>query len=136
MDFLTRIRSKSPFVRTQYALGTASVVTGIIAVIWISTVPARMAHVREFAASSTEAFSQNANVVQPTIATSTGETNALDSLGTYSDDSTTTTELEITPEAATASPTEATPPPIVATPSTTAPAPKVIQIGTTSKKAQ
>ena len=48
MDFLTRLRLKSPLVRAQYALGTASVVTGVITLIRLSALPARFADFGEF----------------------------------------------------------------------------------------
>ena len=53
MDLLTRLRSKSPLIRAQYALGTAGVVTGIIALVWISALPARFAGIGDLGESAT-----------------------------------------------------------------------------------
>ncbi len=41
MSFLERIRSKPTHVRTWYALSTSFVVTALIGIVWISTLPAR-----------------------------------------------------------------------------------------------
>ena len=54
MDLLTRIRSKSSLVRTQYALVAAAVFTGLVALIWLTTLPARFAGVEEEIQTRTE----------------------------------------------------------------------------------
>ncbi len=45
MDFLERIQSKPSNVKTQYAFGVASAITVIIAIVWMSTIPARFSEV-------------------------------------------------------------------------------------------
>lgn len=41
MAFLKHIQRKSSTVKAQYAFGAATVVTGLIGVIWVSTLPAK-----------------------------------------------------------------------------------------------
>jgi len=43
MSFLGNLQNKSKETKSQYAFGIASVVTGLIAIVWISTVPAQFA---------------------------------------------------------------------------------------------
>jgi hypothetical protein len=45
MDFLERIQSKPRGVKTRYAILTAGFITGAIALVWMSTIPARFAEV-------------------------------------------------------------------------------------------
>ncbi len=45
MDFLDKLRAKPSDVRAQYAFFVASFITGIIAIIWVSTLPAQVAKV-------------------------------------------------------------------------------------------
>jgi len=42
MSFFMRMQSKSSSTKAQFAFVTAGVITGIIAVIWVSTVPSRL----------------------------------------------------------------------------------------------
>ncbi len=41
MQFLNELRTKSPHVKAYYGLGFASAITGIIALVWMSTIPAQ-----------------------------------------------------------------------------------------------
>ncbi|GEM_PF-1760804 len=45
MGFITRIQSKSPESRALYGFWIASVVTGSIALVWLTTVPAKLSNV-------------------------------------------------------------------------------------------
>lgn len=129
MDFLERIRQKPPIVRAQYALGIAALVTSIIAVVWLSTLPARFANVGDFSdiASSTvpvtgmqDLFPQEQEPAPEIVAPSLG---ALD--------------LTATSVPAATLATSAVPSTTSAEATTTAtPVPRVIQIGTTSPSGQ
>lgn len=45
MDFLSGLQSKSSQVKTTYAFVFSGVITGIIALVWVSTIPARFSDV-------------------------------------------------------------------------------------------
>jgi len=45
MSLWRKLQSKSSGIKAQYAFGIAGVITGFIAIIWISTVPARFAEI-------------------------------------------------------------------------------------------
>jgi hypothetical protein len=42
MEFLDRIRRKPPHVRAHYAFGSALFFTGVIALVWVTTLPTRL----------------------------------------------------------------------------------------------
>lgn len=46
MDFLTKVQRKSKETKKHYAFMSAGVVTGLIAIIWFSTLPARFAEMK------------------------------------------------------------------------------------------
>lgn len=54
MDFWSRIQSKSSGVKTQYAFLVAGLVTGIIGVVWVSTLPARFSQMTASSETSLE----------------------------------------------------------------------------------
>ncbi len=45
VNFLKYIQSQSPDIKAYYTLGISGMVTGFIAIIWISTLPARFAEI-------------------------------------------------------------------------------------------
>jgi hypothetical protein len=45
MNFLTHIRSKPNDVKTRYTFAIAGIVTGLIAIVWATTLPARIAEI-------------------------------------------------------------------------------------------
>lgn len=118
MDFLTRIRSKSPIVRAQYALGIAGLLTGIIMVIWLSTLPARFSEIGAHATTTTNE-KQN-DVEEKGAARAPIEAQELGSLQIHE---------EATSTATTSSTIQGT----TSTSTTTSSASRVIQIGTTSQ---
>jgi hypothetical protein len=124
MDFITRIRSKSPHVRMQYALGMAGVVTGIITAIWLSTIPARFDGLGTHATTTEtkQAAQDPGNAEAP--AKAEPEAQALGSLQMNGEGATSTATTSLgTVEA-------------IATTSASSSAPRVIQIGTTSQNAR
>ena len=90
MDFLTRLRLKSPLVRAQYAIGTASVVTGIIALVWLSTLPARFADLEEPEVAPTPTLRTAPAESVPEEPVYEGTTEGLGALGAVEVGSTTT----------------------------------------------
>jgi hypothetical protein len=121
MDFLTRIRSKSPHVRVQYAVGTAGLVTGIIMVIWLSTIPARFADLGGHATSTETDAAKNVKEAADVPSPAEPEAQELGALQLNRDAASST--------ATTSSAIEGTTSASVASSS----APRVIQIGTTSQ---
>lgn len=121
MDFLTRMRSKSPIVRMQYALGIAGLTTGVVTAIWISTIPARFAEMRDGATTTTETRTPTTDTTKTPPAVET-EAEALGSLRMNAATTTPTTTPQKERETI----------PLPAASSTGA---RVIQIGTTSQNA-
>lgn len=93
MNLWDHLESKSSSVKSQYAFGVASVVTILIAVVWVSTLPARFAQksplevtTEEEEKGFSELFSdtknQLGNIIQGTQKTDVPEveTNSLDAL--------------------------------------------------------
>ena len=119
MDFLTRIRSKSPHVRVQYALGTAGLVTGIIMVIWLSTIPARFA---DLGAHATTTKTDTNEAVAKDTETPTAAQPEAQELGSLQLNGGTASSTATTSASGTTSPSPAS-----------SSAPRVIQIGTTSQ---
>lgn len=123
MDLLTRLRSKSPIVRMQYALGIAGLMTGIITAVWISTIPARFAELKDTATTTEKqnptGDTQGTAKTPPAVET---EAEALGSLrmneSTTTPTSTPKTEREVIP-----------------LPAASSSGARVIQIGTTSQNA-
>lgn len=147
MTFLKHIQSKSSAVKAQYAFGVSALITGIIGMVWVSTLPAKFADIsispepiegteeignffndtKEQLGSVINAVSETEGVVEETQAPTTN----LDMLGVPGGSDTTTT-LE-----STTSPLQITPPSIPAT--TTEPVlknetPPYILIGTTTSQ--
>ncbi len=56
MGFLEHVRSNPESVRTQYALGIAGLVTGIIGIIWVTTIPAKFSKTAQNLESETALF--------------------------------------------------------------------------------
>lgn len=101
MSFLKRIQSKSSAMKAQYAFGISGLVTGIIAMVWMSTIPAQFAAItppeaenvaeedgQSFAELLNGAQDQLGNVIEAAkppeeIQALTGETANLDSLNMY-----------------------------------------------------
>ena len=46
MSFLQNLQSKSPTAKANYAFAFASIITGLIVIIWMSTIPARFSDMR------------------------------------------------------------------------------------------
>ncbi len=100
MKFLKNVQSKSSVVKTHYALGISGAVTGIIALIWLSTIPAQFAaltppqnqdmnedqDIGSFDSLLNDAKDQLGNVIDSTgqLAPLEVKTTNLDSLGTES----------------------------------------------------
>lgn len=131
MDFLTRIRSKSPAVRAQYALFSALIITGGIAVVWATTIPTRFSNIHiSQEASSTDGVAKNAvpetaGVEEPVANQDSGALGALQVSDELEESTSTpsTTSGTVEPDA-------------TATHSATSTGSRVIQIGTTSQNAR
>ncbi len=60
MSLLTRIQAKSKNVKTQYAFFGACAITGMIGIVWVSTLPARFTEVKPVeVAGETESVNTN-----------------------------------------------------------------------------
>ncbi len=146
MTFLKHIQSQSSAKKTQYAFGVSALVTGIIGVVWVSTLPAKFAdisispppiegteEVGNFFNNTKEQLGSVIDAVNETEGVAEEEqvpTTNLDMLGEPGVSDTTAT-LE-----STTSPLQMAPPPIIP-PTTTEPLPKTetqqyILIGTTT----
>ena len=101
MDFWSRIQTKSSNVKTQYSFLIAGLVTGIIGMVWVSTLPARLSQMAASGETNSEESedssglndlfndtkSQLGNIIDTTkegIAEEVQPTTNLDSLGTPS----------------------------------------------------
>ena len=151
MDFWARIQSKPSSVKTQYSFLVAGLVTGVITMVWVSTLPARfsqMAVSNEINSEDSEdslgfsdllnnTKSQLGNIIDTTkesIAEDSLTTESLDSLGAPSL-SEGNVENEIVAPTSTTS--VATVESVATTSSETSPeakAPKMILIGTTTSQ--
>lgn len=147
MGFLEHVRSKPESVRTQYALGIAGLVTGIIGVIWVTTIPAKFSKTAQNLESESVLFdtlgnavgdieNQVANVIETSVENVIEvDTKNLDSL--VEDDFAPMLPHEDTSETYTPDEVKAKALPLTATTSNeqvyTTPQPKVILIGTTTK---
>ena len=63
MDFLSRIQSKSKETKKHYAILSAGMVTGMIAIVWFSTLPARFAEIKTEEIATTESTEPSFNEV-------------------------------------------------------------------------
>jgi hypothetical protein len=151
MDFWSRIQTKSSSVKTQYSFLIAGLVTGIIGMVWVSTLPARFSQMAASNETNSEESedslglndlfndtkSQLGNIIDTTKESieEVQPTTNLDSLGTPSvtenevrENSiparTSTEPVAVTEEIATTTPE----------PSYEAKAPKMILIGTTTSQ--
>lgn len=59
MSFWINVQSKSSAVKAQYAFGIAGVITGLMAIVWISTIPARFTGVAPQEELTTDGNAQN-----------------------------------------------------------------------------
>lgn len=117
-------------VRAHYALGGAALVTGVIAIVWLSTLPARFANMGDLSdiASSTMPV-PNVQDLFPQEQEPAPEEIAAPSLGALDLSATSTpTAAPVTPPASSTSQAPA--------PTSTTPSPRVIQIGTTRASGQ
>ena len=123
MDFLTRMRSKSPIVRMQYALGIAGLVTGIITAVWLSTIPTRFAEIGASATTTeTRTTISDEGDTGPTAPKAETEAEALGSLRMNGTTTVATSSSEVNKE-------------VDPMPVASSTGPRVIQIGTTSQNA-
>jgi hypothetical protein len=80
MQFLERLRSKKSHVKSQIAFASAIGVTGIIALVWLSTIPAQFSKIGEQIVQESDAQTATAgNAIDDLIA---GATKSLDALDT------------------------------------------------------
>ena len=149
MDFWSHIESKSSGVKAQYSFLIAGLVTGIIGMVWVSTLPARFSKLGEQEESLvedspglgeilTDTKAQLGNIIETTketVAEESFNTDSLDSLGesSFHEDSTevNTTQVPTEEVPVVMSPSVATTTP-EATPETKSP--KMILIGTSTSK--
>ncbi len=94
MSFLKNLQSKSPNTKAQYAFGIASGVTLVIAIVWVTTLPAQFAKLSSEEESADESADgitdflsdtkdQLGNVIDATDIPTSIETNNLDALDMY-----------------------------------------------------
>jgi hypothetical protein len=155
MGFISRLKEKPSHVKTQYAFVGAVVVTGAIALVWTTTLPARFGAI----SASLETVEENVDVAsvqdglgallkkqelggEPTESantetyTNTEPEGALGGLTDWSEPMVATTTNAPDHGVVTNPPSPTQVPSATTTPPVTAPKPTVILIGTTTKKAE